>query len=173
MYQVATGDVVGVDTQFAALTRRHVDAAFRLAWAILGDSADAEDAAQDAFAQAWRKRRSLRESASFGAWFDRILVNVCRERLRQRAHGRVRLVAVELAEEPAVGDDSRGAGLRRDVGRALAMLDADHRIVVILRYWVDLTIDEIAVRVGIPAGTVKSRLHYALRTLRPSLEEVR
>jgi RNA polymerase sigma-70 factor, ECF subfamily len=159
------------DEVFAALTRRQVDAAFRLAWAILGDGADAEDAAQDAFAMAWRKRGGLRDVARFEPWFQRILVNTCRERLRQRARSRVR--PLEEAPEVAVGDGSHGAGLRSAVGGALVGLDPDHRIVVVLRYWADMTVDEIAERIGVPAGTVKSRLHYALRTLRPSLEDVR
>ncbi len=148
-----------------------MDGAFRLAWAILGDAGDAEDAAQDAFAMAWRKRSGLREVASFEPWFQRILVNTCRERLRQRARSRVR--AVETVPDAGVPDDSVQVGLRTVVGGALASLDPDHRIVVVLRYWADLTVDEIAVRVGVPAGTVKSRLHYALRALHAELENLR
>lgn len=168
---------VGVrgDAAFAALTRRHVDGAFRLAWAILGSTADAEDAVQDAYALAWRKRASLRQPDRFDAWFGKILVNVCRERLRGRARSRVRETTV--APDPERGDlpsaPAPDLGLRLSVDRALAGLDADHRIVVVLRYWADLTVDEIADRVGVPAGTVKSRLHYALRALAPSLEDVR
>ncbi len=64
-------------------------------------------------------------------------------------------------------------GTRLAVSAAVAGLDPDHRIVVVLRYWADLTVDEIAERVGVPAGTVKSRLHYALRALAPTLEDVR
>src|SRR5450759_5728772 len=78
------------DEAFALLTRRHLDSAYRLAWAILTDTGDADDATQDAFALAWRNRRSLRDPARFDAWFDRILVNVCSERLRQRAGARTR-----------------------------------------------------------------------------------
>jgi len=55
----------------------------------------------------------------------------------------------------------------------MARLDADHRIVIVLRYWADLTIDEIAARLDMPPGTVKSRLHYALRSMRPKLEDHR
>ena len=170
------------DEAFAALTRAHVDGAFRLAWAILGATADAEDAVQDAFALAWRKRSSLREPGNFDAWFGKILVNVCRERLRARARSRVREVAVAPAGAEDSGHDAVSErpspagpdiGLRVTVGGALAGLDPDHRIVVVLRYWADLTVDEIAERVGVPAGTVKSRLHYALRALAPSLEDVR
>jgi RNA polymerase sigma-70 factor (ECF subfamily) len=166
------------DEAFAALTRRHLDGAFRLAWAILGGTQEAEDAVQDAFAMAWRKRASLREPDRFDAWFGKILVNVCRERLRGMARSRVREIQVappvddEPAHERAAPADP-DIGMRLTVGGALAGLDADHRIVVVLRYWADLTVDEIADRVGVPPGTVKSRLHYALRALAPSLEDVR
>ena len=171
------------DERFAALTRRQVDAAFRLAWAILGDATDAEDAAQEAFAMAWRKRATLRDPGAFEPWFERILVNACRERIRQRVRGRVRAirpVAVPDGDDedsaradPTAPDDAANLGTRAAVADALAGLDADHRIVVVLRYWADLTVDQIADRVGVPAGTVKSRLHYALRTLHPELEDVR
>ncbi len=178
---VALGEPAGTergltaDEAFAALTRRHVDAAFRLAWAILGSTADAEDAVQDAFSLAWRKRSSLRDPDHFDAWFARILVNVCRERLRARARSRVRELAVVIEPDAGERPDTPGPdiGLRGAVGYALTGLDPDHRIVVVLRYWADLTVDEIADRVGIPPGTVKSRLHYALRALAPSLEDVR
>jgi RNA polymerase sigma-70 factor (ECF subfamily) len=159
------------DEVFAALTRRHVDGAYRLAWAILRDSAEADDATQDAFALAWRKRSSLRDADRFDAWFGRILVNVCRDRLRASRAGRVR--PLEEAPEASVGDSAASASNRDAVGRALDRLDADHRIVVILRYWADLQVDEIGLRLGIPAGTVKSRLHNALKTMRSRLEDPR
>ncbi len=153
---------------FATLTRRNIDSAYRLAWAILGDSGDADDATQEAFASAWRNRRSLRDPDRFDAWFGRILVNECRQRLRRRARERIRPLAA-LAE-PAEPDSSGSLSARDAVSRAISRLDADHRIVVILRYWADLSVDEIAARLDVPAGTVKSRLHYALRSMRPKLE---
>ena len=158
-----TGDEV-----FAALSRRHVDAAYRLAWAILNNDGDADDATQDSFVLAWRHRRSLRDPASFDAWFGRILVNVCRQTLRRRARQRVRPL-VE-ADDPTVSDASADATSRDVIARAIARLDADHRIVVVLRYWADLSVDDIADRLDVPPGTVKSRLHYALRSMRPRLE---
>jgi len=166
------------DERFAALTRRHVDAAFRLAWAILGDPSEAEDATQEAFTAAWRKRDTLRDPASFDAWFQRILVNACRQRMRARRRGPVRaIVAADdggwPASEPATPDEAAQLAVQHAVSDALAALDADHRTVVVLRYWADLTVDQIADRIGIPAGTVKSRLHYALRALHPELEDVR
>jgi RNA polymerase sigma-70 factor, ECF subfamily len=159
------------DERFATLTRREVDRAYRLAWAILGDDGDADDATQDAFTLAWRKRAGLRDPARFDAWFGRILVNVCRERLRQRARSRVR--ALDDPPELTSADDAAHAVTRYAIRTALARLDADHQIVVVLRYWADLTVDEIAERVDVPPGTVKSRLHYALRSMRPRLEDVR
>jgi RNA polymerase sigma-70 factor, ECF subfamily len=156
---------------FAALTRQKVDGAYRLAWAILRDSADADDATQDAFAMAWRKRSSLRDVDRFDAWFGRILVNVCRDRLRSSRSSGVR--PLEEAPEPTVGDSSAFVSNRDAVDRALDRLDPDHRIVVILRYWADLQVDEIAARMGIPPGTVKSRLHNALKTMPPRLEDQR
>jgi RNA polymerase sigma factor (sigma-70 family) len=159
------------DEAFALLTRRHLDSAYRLAWAILTDTGDADDATQDAFALAWRNRRSLRDPARFDAWFGRILVNVCRQRLRQRSRHQIQPLDIELG--PAVPDASQSAPERDAISRAISRLDADHRIVVILRYWSDLSVDEIAARLDVPSGTVKSRLHYALRSMRPGLEDAR
>jgi RNA polymerase sigma-70 factor (ECF subfamily) len=153
-------DIVGL------VTARIADS-YRLARAILLDDAEAEDAVQEASLAAWRRRDTLREPARFDAWFDRILVNQCRDQLRRRK----RSVAVAA---PRIGFDPPGAApdsdTDADLDRALDALDADHRIVVLLRYWQDRTVDDIADRVGIPAGTVKSRLHHALRSMRASLE---
>lgn len=164
------------DEVFAGLTRRHVDSAYRLAWAIVGNDGDADDATQDAFALAWRHRRSLRDPDRFDAWFGRILVNVCRERLRRRSRERVRELpqwSEATTADAAVADASSGASSRDAIARAMARLDADHRIVVVLRYWADMTVDDIADRLDVSPGTVKSRLHYALRSMRPRLEDVR
>jgi RNA polymerase sigma-70 factor (ECF subfamily) len=161
----------GTDEAFAALTNRHVDAAYRLAWAILGDDLDAADATQDAFALAWRNRRSLRDPDRFDAWFGRILVNVCRETLRRRARRKVR--ALVETDDRATADATDRVSSRDAIRRALNGLDADHRIVVVLRYWADMTVDEISERLAVRPGTVKSRLHYALRSMRPQLEDVR
>ena len=159
------------DDAFAALTRRHIDTAYRLAWAILGESGDADDATQEAFASAWRNRRSLRDPDRFDAWFGRILVNECRLRLRRRAREKIR--PMPESAPPAVADASGEIHARDAISRAVTCLDADHRIVVILRYWADLSVDEIAARLDVPSGTVKSRLHYALRSMRPRLEDAR
>ena len=164
-------DVRDADDLFATLTRRHIDSAYRLAWAILQDDGDADDATQDAFSLAWRNRRSLRDPARFDAWFGRILVNVCRERLRQRGRQRVR--PLTDLDDAAIPDSSGRLSSIDAIEVAIRHLDADHRIVVVLRYWADLPLEGIADRLDLPLGTVKSRLHYALRSMRPRLEDPR
>lgn len=158
---------------FAAMSRRDVDRAYRLAWAILGNDEDAADATQDALTTAWQRRNSLRDSDALEAWLSRILVNKCRDRLRSRTRGRGRVGSIELVAPPSVADGSQYAADRDELGRALEALNPDQRIVVVLRFWEDLTVDAIADRLGVPPGTVKSRLHNSLNALRSTLEDAR
>jgi RNA polymerase sigma-70 factor, ECF subfamily len=156
------------DDAFGRRSDAYLARALGLAFYILGDSNEAEDATQEAMARAWKARGSLRSSDSFDAWVDRILVNTCRERLRRKRL--VREVAFAPAIEPEA-HDRLGALFNRDsVGRALMALTPEQRTVVVLRYWRDLSLEQIAVRLGWPLGTVKSRLHYALAALRERLE---
>ena len=150
---------------FRAVGDRELERAFRLAGFLLGDSREAEDATQDALARAWTQRDQLRSLEHAQAWFDRILVNTCRYRLRRRRSG-VRWVPVEAGDGASPHDPFAQMIARDAVLRGLDVLDADHRIVVVLRFWADLPLEAIAVRLDIPVGTVKSRLHYALRDLR-------
>ena len=142
---------------------------YRTAAHVLGDRSEAEDAVQEALVLAWRAWPRLRDLTRFEAWFDRILVNVCYERLR----GRKRAPSEALPPDPAATErDAFASAIARDaIARALHTLTPEQRIVVVLRYWRDLSIDEIAERVRIPSGTVRSRLHYALRTLRSELDD--
>ena len=166
--QAETGDPG--TTWFRTVGRHEIDRAYRLAGFVLGDAREAEDATQDALARAWRQRSSLRSLDSAQAWFDRILVNVCRDRVRRR-RPRVRWADVDHGL-PSPAADPFAAFLARDsMLRAMADLPIDQRIVLVLRYWADLPVDAIADRLSIPAGTVKSRLHYALRALRAALED--
>jgi RNA polymerase sigma-70 factor (ECF subfamily) len=156
-------------TWFRALGRSELDRAYRLAGFILADAREAEDATQDALMRAWRQRRSLRRLESAQAWFDRILVNVCRDRLRRRRPS-VRWTDVDTGT-PSAAADPFAAMLARDaLLRALSTLSPDHRIVLVLRFWADLPIEAIAERLRVPAGTAKSRLHYATQALRAALE---
>lgn len=153
---------------FVRLADRELGRAFRTAGYILGNASDAEEATQEAILHAWKAWPTMRDPDRFGAWFERIVVNSCLDQIRRR-HG-VRLVDLETA--PAIyGMDPFAAGQARDeVGRALAGLPVEQRVVLVLRFWRELSLQEIAERLGLPLGTVKSRLHYGLRTLRSTIE---
>ena len=157
----------GRDAAFVALANEHLDRAYRLARAILRDPAEAQDATHDAFVQAWRKWETLRDPTRFEPWFDRILVNTCRNRLRSR-----RWQATDISAEVALatGDHAIRTEDRQVIGAAMAALSPDHQVVVALRFYRDLTVDDIASRLGVPTGTVRSRLHYALRRLHDAIE---
>jgi RNA polymerase sigma-70 factor (ECF subfamily) len=152
---------------FVRLATRHLDGAFKLAGYLLGDAGEAEDALQDALLRAWRAWPGLRDPDSFGPWLDRIVANVCRSRIRARR--RVRTIAIDDLEVQTA-DPFRAALARDAVGRALDGLTPEQRVVVVLRYWRDMPLDQIASRLNLPLGTVKSRLHYAQRRLRREIE---
>lgn len=160
-------DVANRADTFGQLTDRQLDASFRLAALILGDRSEAEDAVHDALVSAWRNWASLRDPGRFDAWFGRIVTNVCRDRTRRRRLSPI--VIADLADRPAPDELDR-VPERDALRRALRQLEVDHRIVIVLRYFEDLTVDEIADRLGERPGTVKSRLHYALRSLRAACD---
>jgi RNA polymerase sigma-70 factor (ECF subfamily) len=154
---------------FRQLADAHLTAAYRLAMAILDEPADAQDATHDAFELAWRKWGTLRDPSKFAPWFDRILINTCRDWLRSA--GRRRMIGIS-DDLPVAAREPFGAIHDRDVlGESLQRLSPDHRLVVALRFYRDLTVDDIAFRLGVPSGTVKSRLHHALRELQSLLDE--
>ena len=156
------------ENAFRALADRHLDSSYGLAHAILGDRAEAEDATHDAFITAWRSWEQLRDPELFERWFHRILVNTCRNRLRQMSRGKRLDLQARLPSEAA---DAYGPTHDRGwLWPAMDRLAPDHRIALALRYYGDLSVDEIAARVGARPGTVKSRLHRALQALRTELE---
>ena len=158
-----------IDADFAAALTDELNGSYRLAGYLLADAAEAQDAVQEASVRAWRGWNNLREQDKFHSWFNQILVNVCRTRLRQRSRHR----AVDVNEVDLEGADPFRAALARDaIGRALSSLSTELRMVVVLRYWGDLSLAEIADRLGIPIGTVKSRHHAALQKLRRRIEPV-
>ncbi len=170
---IGVGPVVSGGTEaergaaFERFSQSRLERAYHLASVILRDGADAEDAVHDAAVHAWLHWADLREPARLDAWFDRIVVNECRARLRRRT---VRVLPMGSSDPP--NPDPFHGVLDEDVlHRALATLDADHRIAIVLRYVAELTPAEIAARTGTREGTVKSRLHYALRRMRAELED--
>jgi RNA polymerase sigma-70 factor, ECF subfamily len=154
---------------FLRLADDHLDVAYRLARAILRNSTEAQDATHDAFEQAWRKWSTLRDPARLEPWFDRILVNTCRDRLRS-ARWQVKDISTEVVITP--GDPFAQAHDREVLASALAALSPDQRVVVALRYYRDLPVHEIGSLLGIPAGTVQSRLYYALKRLHSAIDAV-
>lgn len=152
---------------FARLTDRELDRSFRVACLILGDRADAEDAVHDALESAWRRWHTVRDPERFEAWFGRIVTNSCRDRARRR---RVAPITVSVVPEQEATDELGGLPERELLRQGLRSLDIDHRIVLVLRYYEDLAIDEIAARLDERPGTVRSRIHYGLRALRASLD---
>ncbi|HET7704006.1 MAG TPA: sigma-70 family RNA polymerase sigma factor [Candidatus Limnocylindrales bacterium] len=164
--------VTDAAAEFADRIVGQLDRSYRLATVILGSAMEAEDAVADAALAAWRNRGRLREHERFDAWFARILMNGCRDRLRVR--GRRPIAEMPSVEVGAAGADlgvdfREGVHQRDALSRAFESLEPDERIVLVLRFWQDLPIDAIADRLGIPSGTVKSRLHHATARLRAAL----
>ena len=167
--EVADGRPAQVDATagraaaFVRLADDHLDASYRLARAILRDPGEAEDATHDAMLQAWNKWSTLRDQSLFAPWFDRILINICRNRLKRASRWQASDISSQVAV--ASGDAYRQADDRDLLERAVATLRPDHQVVVALRFYRDLQVEQIAIHLGIPAGTVRSRLHYALKQL--------
>jgi len=154
--------------EWVGLATRHLDHAYKLAGYLLGDRDEAEDALQEALVRAWLAWPKLRQPESFGPWLDRIVANVCYNRIRARR--RVRSVALDEEAELPASDPFRATLNRDAVGRAMERLTPEQRAVVIMRYWRDMPLDQIAVHLDLRLGTVKSRLHYAQRLLRREIE---
>jgi RNA polymerase sigma factor (sigma-70 family) len=149
---------------FAARAEDGLDRTYRLAGLILGNATDAEDVVGEAIERAWREIDGLRDPARFEAWFDRIVANACRDHLRRRRS--VRFIALE-GGPPPLAPDVFAAVIDGDATtRAMVALTADERVVVILHFWADLTLEAVGERLGWPVGTVKSRLHRALVRMR-------
>jgi RNA polymerase sigma-70 factor (ECF subfamily) len=149
---------------------------FRTACLILGNRSDAEEAVQEAFLRAWRFRASLATGADVRPWLYRVVVNTCTSKLRKEIPHRDRRVADEKLDNLATPDDvAEHLAGASDIMAALQSLPAHLRIVIILRYFADLSERELATAIGKRPGTVKSRLHEARRLLaeHPALQSQR
>lgn len=162
---------------FEAIVRERMDAVYRLSLAIVGDEADARDAAQETFVNAWRRIASLREVDRFDAWLQRIAVNAARMTLRSRRRRQVREIAsddvIRRASAAGGGVPGPDAGRAHDdagrLARALADLSVDQRTLLALHHLEGHGLPEIAEVLRIPVGTVKSRLFTARRALERAL----
>ena len=154
---------------FDSLARLTGDRCMAIAFRILRDFDLADDAVQSALLTAWREIRALRDPDLFEPWLHRILTNACyaeARRSRRWSEG-IRLVT----SEPVHGSDDYAAVDNRDqLERAFRRLTVQQRAVLVFHHYLGLPLPEVAVRIGIPLGTVKSRMHHAKRALRASLE---
>jgi RNA polymerase sigma-70 factor (ECF subfamily) len=152
--------VGGEISAFGTLVERHERRVYNLALRMTGREEDARDATQDAFLTALRRLSSFRGDAAFTTWLHRVTVNACYDLLRKRGRGPVLERLGERAPEPPPLPDHAGdVELSIDVRRALLQIPEDYRVVMLLHDVHDLPYEEVASIVGIPVGTVKSRLH--------------
>jgi len=158
----------GDQEAFAVLARTNADWLFAVAHRMLRDFGQAEDAVQQTLANAWRELPRLRDPDRFEAWLRRLLVRVCYvESRRARRYANVRALS---ADEPAHGDDQLSLADRDQLERGFRRLPPEQRAILVLHHYLGLAPVEIADALGIPAGTARSRLHYAHRAMRAALE---
>ncbi|HEV2813249.1 MAG TPA: RNA polymerase sigma factor [Solirubrobacteraceae bacterium] len=154
---------------YGEIVRRYQQIAFRTAYAIGGDAAEAEDAAQEAFLKAYAAMPRFRRGAPLRPWLLTIVANEARN--RRRAAGRREHLALRAARaEPAFAAPAPEGGLDGPLVTALGRLDPAHREIVVLRHLLDLPEADCAAVLGCRKGTVKSRLSRAMTRLRAELE---
>jgi len=158
----------GDDVAFSELVDLDGDRCYAIAYRILGDAERAQDAVQQAFLIAWRELPKLRDTERFGPWLHRLLVNACYEELRRHRRWSARLRSLPV-DGPATPDSTISIDDRDALDRAFARLSPEHRAVFVLHHHAGLPLAEIAEVVGVPVGTVKSRLHHATRALRAAI----
>lgn len=165
----ATADLVsrakdGDRGAFDQLIGPLIDQGFRLAFGMLHDCEAAEDAVQESAVRSWRKLSNLRLGTEMRPWFLAIVANQCRTIARGRWLSVLRLETPERSAGAGFEDQVvRGADMRA----ALRRLSRDHREVLVLHYYLDLPLHEVALITGIAVGTVKSRINRGLAAMRP------
>ena len=157
---------------FRYLVERYQDVVFGTAYNMTGNRALAEELAQEAFLSAWKGIRSFRRGRPFKPWLIRILVNAVMAHRRRRSVETTPIEESEWAEDaehPADLAESRSE--QQTLQQAIRGLGPEHRQVVVLRYFADMTVPEVAQASGVRQGTVKSRLHRAHQALRQQLAD--
>jgi len=169
---MSTGEVLlamrGDHDAFAALVSGASNRLYALACLILRDTDRAEDATQDALVRAWREIPRLRDAERFDAWLRRLVVNACYDEAR-RVHRRAEVSLAVIGERSVVDTASASAESDR-LERAFRRLPFDQRIVLALQHYLELSHVEIAETLGIPLGTVKSRVRYGVAAMRAELD---
>jgi RNA polymerase sigma factor (sigma-70 family) len=161
---------------YEEIVQRYGQVAFRTAYVITGSAADAEDATQDGFVKAYRALDRFRAGAELRPWILRIVANEARNRLR--SSGRRHRLELRLSEGFRLGDAAPSpeavavaADERRRLLESVNSLSDEDRLVIASRYFLQLNVEETSATLGIPEGTVKSRLSRALARLRTKVEE--
>jgi len=158
--------LAGDEAAFEALVGPLVEPALRLAYSMLGNRWEAEDATQEAITRAWRKLGQLRSGMPVRPWFLAIVINQCRNMRRTRWFKTVRTAQVferDRGPEPGVE--------RLDLARALARLPGKDRQALFLHFYLDLPVDEVALALGVSASAARGRIYRACHRLRPDLLE--
>lgn len=166
----------GDQDAFAALIGPRVDRVLRTARAILGEESAAHDASQNALVSAWINLPRLKDVNKFDAWINRVIRNECLTTLRQRRRVReIGLSTVEMSgsDSGRGGDPGTSSLETAAVKNAFRRLSVDDRMILLLHHLHGLPTDEVALQLGIPAGTAKSRLWKARRALERALEAER
>lgn len=159
----------GDEEAFASLARAAGDRLLAIAYRILRDLGLAEDAVQQTLVLAWRELPSLRDVDRFDAWLRRLLVHACYREARRGRRWAANVRALPL-DEPARGDDYGDVVARDQLERGFRRLPPEQRAVFVFHHYLGLSLLEVAAELGVPLGTVKSRLHYATNSLRAALE---
>src|SRR6187397_486572 len=159
----------GDEEAFASLAVAVGDRLHAVAHRILRDLDLAEDATQQALLAIWRDLPQLRDPARFDAWSYRLLVRACYAEGRRTRHWapNLRLLPVD---EPAASEGLSSVIDRDQLERGFRRLSIEHRAVVVLHHYLEMSSEDVAQTLGVPLGTVRSRLHYAMRALRSALE---
>jgi RNA polymerase sigma-70 factor (ECF subfamily) len=164
----------GDQEAFGSLASASIGQLYNLAHLMLADADLAADAVQEALIAAWRDLRSLRDPDSFRAWLDRVLVrSVYRAARRERRQVALRQVALRQlwpSLDDSAPDPARALEARDAIHQTFMRLSPEHRAVLVAHYYLELTDDEAARMLDIPAGTYKSRLHRATDAMRAELE---
>lgn len=158
----------GDNEAFSQLVRKYSADAYRTAFMVLRDRDEVEDVVQESFLTCYRKIKSFRMESSFKTWLYRIVVNGCYDRLRKlnRENETLKKVSLNLRNG---SEDSHGIESRLDLREVILGLKPEHRLVLTLYYGMDFGVQKVADILGIPVGTVKSRLNSARNMIRKSL----
>ena len=152
---------------FGALATRCLPRLVGTAGLILGSRDAAEDVAQEALVRAWRDLPTLREPDRFDAWIHRILVRACHD--HRRRDRRTALPATHYLLPEGSPDVADAVARRAHVAASLARLTQEQRTVLVLRYYLDMSLPDMSAALGVPIGTVKSRLHRALSAIEAAM----